>query len=498
MNPSRVGRYSIVGSLSKGPDEEVLVGEQSGRRVAIRLFSGSNRETLSEDARKVAGLSHPSIAHQEVGLHEDRPFLAAELGGTPLETWVGEDHSLSELLLVIEGVASALAHAHAQGVAHGRLAPARVVVGGDGVARIWGFGLRGTQPDRALATYLAPEVLEGGAATAQADVYSAGVVFYEILAGEAPSGDTPKPLQDIRKDVPKEVAEAIMACRERAADWRPKDLDYLIEVVHKARSGMPAPKPKAVTRPSFEPPRPSTPTTPAARRASGGGPPFLPIAIGVVVLAAGAFYYLSRGSGGGAATATTTTKTLAPSTVPTPEPTPVPGTVASAPAPSTLAAAKATPEPPAATPTPTPTPTPTLTPAPTTSPRPTPPPATLATPPPTTTLPPAPTTTLAPATTPPAPVGPATLGAVSPPTLRRGQRTLVDVRGQNLYAGQGAALLRNGRPAEGVRVVGQRFVNATLVQVFVEVDAQAAPGPYSVLLSDGQNVTNAVRFDVAK
>jgi hypothetical protein len=90
------------------------------------------------------------------------------------------------------------------------------------------------------------------------------------------------------------------------------------------------------------------------------------------------------------------------------------------------------------------------------------------------------------------------LRAVSPPSLRRGQRTLVDVRGQNLYAGQGAALLRNGRPAEGVRVLQQRFVNPTLVQVFIEVDAQATPGAYSLLLSDGQNVTNAVRFDVAK
>jgi hypothetical protein len=74
----------------------------------------------------------------------------------------------------------------------------------------------------------------------------------------------------------------------------------------------------------------------------------------------------------------------------------------------------------------------------------------------------------------------------------------VDVRGQNLYAGQAAALLRGGRPAEGVRVLQQRFVNPTLVQVFIEVDAQAAPGPYAVLLSDGQSVTNAARFDVAK
>jgi serine/threonine-protein kinase len=489
MNPSRVGRYAIVGSLAKGADEEILVGEQGSRRVAIRLFSVADREALSEEARKIAGLSHPNIAHQEVGLHEDRPFLAAELGGSPLETWCGGDHGLSEQLLVIEGIASGLAHAHGQGVVHARLAPARIVVGGDGSARLWGFALRGTQPDRSLAAYLAPEILDGGTPTPQADVYSAGVVFYEILAGTPPTGDAPKPLQELRKDVPKDLADAIMACRERAADWRPKDLDYLLEVVRRARGSLPAPKPKPMAaRPSPEAPRLATP---AARRS---GPPFLPSAAAVVLIGGGAAYFLMRGGGAADAPKATPPPTSAPPAAETTE-TPAP--------PETAPEATPTPAAPATT-TPAATPPPTSVPA--ATPRPTPPPSvatpppTVATPPPTTAPPPSTAPSLAPpVTTAPAPAtGPAVLSAVSPPSLRRGQRTLVDVRGQNLYAGQGAALLRNGRPAEGVRVLQQRFVNPTLVQVFIEVDAQAAPGPYSLLLSDGQNVTNAARFDVAK
>lgn len=485
MSPARVGRYAVVGTLSKGVDEDVLIGEQGSRRVAIRIFSVADREALLEEARKVAGLSHANIAHQEVGLHEERPFLAAELGGTPLETWSGGDHGLPEQLFVIEGIAAGLAHAHGQGVVHGRLVPARVVVGADGVARLWGFGLKGTQLDRAGTAYLAPEVLEGGSATPQADVYSAGVLFYEILAGERPSGEAPKPLRDVRKELPKDLADAIMACRERAADWRPKDLDYLLETVRKARGGMPAPKPTPMARPSLEAPRPA-----AAQRRSAG-PPVLPIAIAVVLLGGGAaYYFLLRGSGatptGGPATTTTTTTLATPAATEATLP-----PVAPSVAPTTPSAA-----PVAATPTP----------APTATPRATPPPS-VATPPPTTTttLPPAPSTTLAAAptlppasTVPAAPGGPAVLRTVSPPALRRGQRTLVDVRGQNLYAGQGAALLRGGRPAEGVRVVQQRVVNPTLAQIFIEVDAQAAPGAYSLLLSDGQSVTNAIRFDVAK
>jgi len=493
MNPSRIGRYSVVGRLSKSVDEDVLVGEMGGRRVAIRLFDVADREELSAEARRIAGLSHANIAHQEVGLHEERPFLAAELAGTPLETWLGGDHGLAEQLLVIEGIAAGLAHAHAQGVVHGRLSPPRIVVDADGAARIWGFGLRGTQPDHGVSAYLAPEVLDGGEAGAQADVYSAGVVFYEILAGAPPTGDVPRPLQEVRKDVPKDLADAIMACRERAADWRPKDLEYLLEVLGRTRTGLPKPKP--APQPSFETPRM---LTPAPRRRAA--PPFLPIAIGVVLVGAGALYFLTRG--GGAAPPPEAAATPPAATLPA---TPAPAVDAS---PDATPGATTTPEAGAVLATPGPTPSPT--PAAAATPRPTPPPGaatpspSLATPPPTSTLP-APPSTLAaaeaspPPTSAPAPAaGPALLRAISPPSLRRGQRTLVDVRGQNLYAGQGAALLRNGRPAEAARVLQQRFVNPTLVQVFIEVDAQATPGPYSLLLSDGQNVTNAVRFDVAK
>ncbi len=486
MSPNRVGRYSVVGTLTKGADEEVLVGELAGRRFAIRVFDLSDREASLANARKIAGLSHPSIAPQEVGLHEDRPFLAAELPGVPLETWLGEDHALPELLLVIESVASALNFAHAEGVAHGRLAPGRILVGADGGARIWGFSVEGMAPDRANADYIAPEVLEGGEPTPQADVYSAGVVFYEILAGDASAGEAPRPLRDVRKDTPKDLADAILACRERAVDWRPRDLEYLLEVVHKLRGSIPAAKPKPVARPSFEPPRPR-PNRPAA-----GRPPMLPIAIaGALLLGGGAYYFLGPRGPSGA---------VPPTTLPRPLPS------------TTVAAALSPPVSPTAAPTPSTTPSPpaTLAPAVSLAPsKPTSPPTTAATPPPTTTLPPATTTTttfapasatLPPATTLPAevPAGPILVRTVSPPSLRRGQRTLVDVRGQNLYSGLAALLLRGGRAAEGIRVVQQRFVNPTLLQVFIEVDAEAAPGSYAVLLSDGQTVTNAVRFDVAK
>ncbi|HET7291369.1 MAG TPA: protein kinase [Vicinamibacteria bacterium] len=496
MNPTKVGRYGIVGVVSRGPDEDVLVGEHGSRRATIRVFHGQDRAGILEDARRVAALAHPNVAQQEVGLHGDEPFLAAEIAGETLPKWGERERALPEQLLVLEGVAAGIGHAHDHGVVHGRLTPERIAVGGDGVARIWGFGLRSAagQP-LAASAYTAPEMAGGEEPTALADVYAVGVVFYELLTRERPTGEAPVPLRELRKDLPKDLADAIMACRERSADWRPKDLDYLLECVHRVRGTLPALK---LATPKVAP----VAVAPRLRAEERRSPvPLLPIAVGVVVFLGGAVaLYRLAGS-----------KAAAPE--------PAPTTLAQAPAPA-AATRPASPvgvaEPQLATPAPAPTRTPTAastapTPSPAAAARPSatpaPTPAQAATPPPVaaaTALPSVaaqtptpPPVTSAPATLAPAP-GPALLTAVSPPTLRRGLRTLVDVRGQGLYPGLGAALLRGGRPAEGVHARQQRFVSAGLVQVFVEVDADAAAGAYGLLLSDGQNVTNVVRFDVLK
>jgi hypothetical protein len=61
-----------------------------------------------------------------------------------------------------------------------------------------------------------------------------------------------------------------------------------------------------------------------------------------------------------------------------------------------------------------------------------------------------------------------------------------------------ASLARGRAPADALRVVNQRFVNTTLIQVFVEVDAGAPAGAYALSLADGQGTTNGARFEVAK
>ncbi len=507
MTPAKIGKYSVVrpvGSLGEG----LYLGEQGSRRVILRV-PAENQAEASEEARKIASLSHVGIAAQEVGLFDDQVFLASEIGtASTLEEWLAKSQPLGEQLRVVEAMADALGYLHEQGVLHRAIKPSNVLMASDG-CRLMNFGLvsSATALGDDAPIYGAPEVLEGMPDSAQSDIYSAGVVFYEVLAGrreEARDGRVAKPLRETRPDLSREVADAVSACRERSPDWRPKDLTYLVEVVRRARgaAGASAPNaaaPVAAARATSAPARRSAGPTFATRRPARSPAPIL-AAIGVVVIGVAAAWFLTRSPGPGPATRspaptpTTTVAASAPSTiVPAEEPTasPTPTTkgkeVADLTAP-TPAPRETVPTPPPPLPSPTPE-------ARQATPRPVamPPMTTL---PPPTTAPPAPTTTLARVDTPPVSDVPLVLTAVSPPTLRRGGRTLVDVRGTGLRADLVPALLKGRTPADGIRVLSQRFANPTLIQVFFEVDAGASTGSYTLSLGDAAGESNAVRFEV--
>lgn len=90
--------------------------------------------------------------------------------------------------------------------------------------------------------------------------------------------------------------------------------------------------------------------------------------------------------------------------------------------------------------------------------------------------------------------------ALVPAKLRKGATVLVDVRGSGLRPGLQPRLAFRGRePAQGVQVVGQRFVNPTLLTLLIKIDDQAREGNYLVMLTDAQgNASNARPFDVGR
>lgn len=418
-----------------------------------------------------------------------------------LEDWLKQDRSLADQLKVIEGLCNALNQAHEGRDVYRALDPAHIDVASDGTCDLSGATSGSPSP-----RYRAPEIAEGGPPSAEADIYSTGVILYEMLSGRSPTGERPTPLSDLRPDVSRDLTDAIMGCLERGPDWRPKDLSYLLQVVGSMRnSGA-----KSTGRPSAR--AAAEPARVAVNKGAGGGrrvankssspasksnvPLYALAALLVVGAGAGAWWYLNQGRD--------TTVGRGP-TVPVPT---VPTTEAPAPVAATPGPALATPKPIAETPrpgktaSPTPAPVATPTPLPTTRPtaapeppRATPPPVAVATPTPVAaTLPPAPVATL-----PPAPTGPAVLTAVSPLAVKRGITTMLDVRGTGLRSDHQARIMRVKEAVTGISVVRQKWVDPTLIKVLVNIEANATPGLYGVALVDGGGTSsNGLNFTVSK
>ena len=420
-----------------------------------------------------------------------------------LEDWLKQDRNLADQLKVIEGLCSALNGAHQRREVHRALHPGNIEVASDGTCDL-SEAVSGSLSPR----YRAPEVVEGGPPSAESDIYSAGVIFYEMLSGRSPSGERPTPLSDLRQDVSRDLTDAIMGCLERGPDWRPKDLSYLLQVVASMRSTGARSGGRAAARAAPEPARMGSSRAGGGRKAARGSasrsnvPLYALVVLVVAGAGAGLWWYFNQGHDGGIAQVPSARPTITQPT-PLPEATPTPrAPVVATPRPTPRVGATPTPTP---LPTPPPTPAPTPVPTPRATPTPEPVRTVVATPTPTTPTPvvatptPAPTPAPVAVTTPPRPAEHAVLTAVSPLAVKRGITTMLDVRGTGLRADHQARILRVKEAVNGVSIVRQKWMDPTLIKVLVNIEAGANPGAYAVALFDAQGTqTNGLSFTVSK
>jgi serine/threonine-protein kinase len=201
MLPPTIGKYEVAHRLGEGAMGEVFLARDPfiGRSVAVKLMktdSAGDRERFLQEARTVGALSHPNIVVlHDFGFHDGRPFLVMEfVPGRNLEDWLREPHTLDEHLKIVEGLCRALLYAHERGVLHRDLKPSNVQVLPEGDCKLMDFGIARTGTGRLTTahtvlgtpSFIAPEILEEAAYSASADVYSAGVLVYEMLAGVNP------------------------------------------------------------------------------------------------------------------------------------------------------------------------------------------------------------------------------------------------------------------------------------------------------------------------
>ncbi|MGD9903126.1 MAG: protein kinase [Vicinamibacterales bacterium] len=253
-----LGPYRIVDLVGSGGMGEVYRArdERLRRDVALKVLRpgpGADAARLLREARVVSTLADPHIVTvYDVGEADGVAFVAMELvDGAPLTRRVRPGGlAVDELLRIAIDVAAGLARAHAAGVVHRDLKPANVMITASGSAKILDFGLATTDAVKTGDTstfaavtgpgvvagtvgYMAPEQAEGRAVDARADVFSFGVVLYELATGRRPfdrdSGvatlaailrDPVPPLSGLRPDVPAAFTRLVERCLRKEPERR--------------------------------------------------------------------------------------------------------------------------------------------------------------------------------------------------------------------------------------------------------------------------------------
>jgi eukaryotic-like serine/threonine-protein kinase len=273
---TRINQYKILSLLGEGGMGTVYLAEDTTleRKVAIKLLSSefsldaNRRNRFFQEAKSASALNHPNILTvHEIGELAGKYYLVTEfIDGKTLKPYLREQSATLQNILDIAGqVASALSAAHEAGIIHRDVKPDNIMVRNDGIVKILDFGIAKltdsvnserfdteaktraktmTLPGTIIGTpqYMSPEQARGQKVDLRTDIFSFGVVLYEMLAGCLPfSGatnidiigsilkDEPKPLQESQPEISKNLETIVnkALCKDREQRYqRFKDIVF--------------------------------------------------------------------------------------------------------------------------------------------------------------------------------------------------------------------------------------------------------------------------------
>lgn len=259
-NGQHIGRYRILSALGAGGMGEVYLSQDTrlDRKVALKILSpefAKDKERMNRfvrEAKSASALNHPNIITiYEIGEADDTHFIATEfIEGVTLSNYAKANslNDISILDIAIQ-VASGLDEAHVAGIVHRDIKPDNVMIRPNGLVKILDFGIaklsapsttdkeaataiKATSPGMIIGTanYMSPEQAKGIAVDARSDIFSFGVMLYEMISGKLPfAGETSlemivailhKEPMPLKTEVPAEIQKIINKCLRKERDER--------------------------------------------------------------------------------------------------------------------------------------------------------------------------------------------------------------------------------------------------------------------------------------
>ncbi|WP_404409085.1 Stk1 family PASTA domain-containing Ser/Thr kinase [Jeotgalibacillus malaysiensis] len=257
------GRYKVLKSIGSGGMANVYLARDMilDRDVAVKVLrmdyvSEANMlKRFQREAQSATSLTHPNIVSMyDVGDEGDYYFLVMEfVEGMTLKQYI-QEHSpldLGDAINIMLQLTSAIAHAHHNGIIHRDIKPQNILIDQEGNIKITDFGIAMalsataiTQTNSVMGTvhYLSPEQARGGTASKKSDIYSLGIVMYELITGTLPyegespisialkhlQSDLPRP-SEVVKDLPQSLENVILKAAAKDPHYRYASADEMTE-----------------------------------------------------------------------------------------------------------------------------------------------------------------------------------------------------------------------------------------------------------------------------
>jgi eukaryotic-like serine/threonine-protein kinase len=238
----KIGKYDVLDVIGRGGMGIVYKAADPGigRAVAIKMMTGAMGDDpemlkrFNREAQSVGKLQHPNIVTvYELGVEDGNPYLVMELlDGESLDSLIRTQHSLSleEKLEIVIQICDGVQYAHQRNVTHRDIKPANIMILKDGTAKIVDFGIaqigmqKLTRPGQMVGSfqYMSPEQINAARVDSRTDIFSIGVLLFELVAGQLPfeakdTGemllkiihDPPPPLTGLAKNCPPELDEIV-------------------------------------------------------------------------------------------------------------------------------------------------------------------------------------------------------------------------------------------------------------------------------------------------